>query len=151
MLRESYPLLDVEASTIFFFFSEGIKGKVPKVVIFSHKENNTWSLAFGDLTPQGVDVKVVSGNQDWVKVMNTVIKAVNTFTGTYPERLVYFKPVDEKRKILFNRIIQKRKEEIEEVYLIRGVEEEKEVPYQAGKLYAAFVLQQKFVTFKTKS
>jgi hypothetical protein len=151
MPRENYPYIDVEASATFFFFSEGVKGKVPKVVLFTPKEGQTWSLAFGDLTPNGVDVKVISGNLDWVKVMNTVIAVVEQFTEAYPERLVYFKPVDEKRKVLFNWIIQSRKAELENLYLLFGIKEDKEEQYQTGKTYDAFVLRRKKVTFKSKS
>jgi hypothetical protein len=144
MITESYPLLASKNNCRFFFESEGIQGKIVKIVLFTPMKDNRWNLGFGDWHKGEVDDLVVSNNQDIVKIMQTVVKAIYLFFEVYPQRIVVFKPVDEKRKKLYNFILKKHINKIEPYFQITGFINENAEFYNSEKFYDYFEIKLKF-------
>jgi hypothetical protein len=107
MIKDTYPYVQVRDELAYVFRSEGINGVVVKVVIFTPTEDGKWNLAFGDWRNRDIDDKVMTNNHDVVKVIGTVAKVTYDFFEKYPDAVVVIKPVDDKRKSLYN-IVFKR-------------------------------------------
>jgi hypothetical protein len=75
-----YPLTEL----IFAFHSEGVKGKILKIIIFTLKEDGQWNLAFGDWKNNAINDSIMTNNQDVVKVIGTVAKATYAFFENHP-------------------------------------------------------------------
>lgn len=92
--------------TRFAFQSESDKGKIVKIIEFYFLDNGKWNLGFGDWNKGTVDDKVVSNNQDTMKVIRTVANVTIAFFKEYPSSVVVIEPVDEKRKRFYNLIFK---------------------------------------------
>ena len=143
MVNEYYRFIDAENYTVFYFASEGTQGTVLKVVLFTLGEDNRWNLGFGDLRNGEIDDSIITNNHDIVKVMGTIAKIVYLFFEKYPDATIAIRPVDEKRKRLYNSIFQRHLSEMKLVFEIIGfVGEESEV-YSIGKNYDIFEIKLK--------
>jgi hypothetical protein len=144
MITESYHYIALKQQTRFVFESEGIQGKIIKIIEFSLLENGEWNLGFGDVKDGRIDDSVVSNNQDIVKVLQTVAKAIYEFLQTYPLSIIVINPVDEKRKRLYNTVFQRHFVDIESIFIITGIiKGEKEI-YSPQKNYDNFQIRLKF-------
>ena len=87
MIKEPYPYFPITDDLFFGFRSEGVKGSILKIVIFTLVEKGKWNLGFGDLRNNDIDDEVMTNNQDVVKVIGTVAKITYDFleesTGMY--------------------------------------------------------------------
>ena len=133
MIKDTYALYPL-SDLIFSFHSEGIQGKILKIVIFTHLDNGKWNLAFGDWKNKNLDDKVMSNNEDVVKVIGTVAKAAYKFFENYPDATLEIKPVDEKRKKLYNIAFQRHFHEIVANFQIFGCVESQIEIYSPKKL-----------------
>jgi hypothetical protein len=81
-----------------------------------------------------------------------VVNALHQFLEKYPERRVFIHPIDNRRKLLYNRIIKENLEEILLFFFIEGVDliELKMKKYEASERYDAFVLSKKKSIFEFK-
>lgn len=74
---DKYPVIIGETSMVFEFASEGIRGIIPKLVIYSETHlHNFYNLGFGDkdeITGQ-IDDEVVTNKGDNEKVLATVLQ-----------------------------------------------------------------------------
>jgi hypothetical protein len=109
------------------------------------EKKNEWNLAFGDLKDGDMDDSVISNNQDALKIMRTVANTIVEFFITYPESILYIKPVDEKRRKLYNYLFQKNFEEIDKLFIIRGINGKRSSSYLPIKFYDSFK-----ITLKSK-
>ncbi len=101
-----------------------------------------WNFGFGDLTEDfRVDDKIISNNQDVFKVISTVAKIAYAFIEVYPDRTLSIVPVDEKRKILYNRVFQRHFEEIDKQFEVIGTINEYDEPYRKEQMYDEFTLK----------
>lgn len=135
MINDPYPYLSSKNNTWFFFESEGTRGKIPKVVAFRDYGNNIWNIGFGELRQGKIQDLVISNNQDIVRVMNTVAHIIYIFFETHPEAILQIRPVDEKRKRLYNGIFQRRFAEIDKKFRVVGTREEMDEPYSPKQFY----------------
>ena len=143
MIEDIYPYFHIKDNQLYTFFSEGVKGKIQKVIIFTLEINGKWNLGFGDWENNDVDDKVMTNNQDVVKVIGTVAKVTYDFFDNHPDAIVVIKPVDEKRKKLYNIVFQRHYAFIKEKFLINGsINKELEV-YSPIKVYDGFELSLK--------
>jgi hypothetical protein len=143
MIEETYPYFPIKDKLIFGFFSEGVKGVFFKVIIFTLEEDGKWNLAFGDWENNDLDDKVMTNNQDVVRVIGTVAKVTYVFFANYPNAVVIIKPVDEKRKKLYNIVFRRHYEVIKNDFnIIAFVGDESEV-YAPNKMYDIFELSLK--------
>jgi hypothetical protein len=144
MITESYRYVALKHNTRFVFESEGVQGKIVKIIEFSLLENGEWNLGFGDVKDGRIDDSVVSNNQDIVRVLQTVAAATYEFLDTYPLSIIVINPVDEKRKRLYNTIFQRHFADIDSLFIIMGtIKGEKEI-YSPQKNYDNFQIRLKF-------
>jgi hypothetical protein len=87
MKIERYPVVIGETSMVFEFSSEGVRGQISKLVIYSETHlHNFYNLGFGDkddATGQ-IDDEVITNNGDSEKVLATVASTLYTFTDKFP-------------------------------------------------------------------
>ena len=105
-----YQLTIGESKSIFEFISQGPKGDIPKIIVFSKiSENGLYNLAFGDydkITGQ-VNDRAVSNNGDSKKVLATAIQALYIFFNRYPTCIVIAKGSTKSRTRLYRMGISK--------------------------------------------
>jgi hypothetical protein len=145
MINETYDIIALGQKPYFYFESEGEKGKIPKLIIFTPIGNNLWNLAFGDIKNGNIDDAVVSNNHDIVKIFNTIAKVVYEFSAENPNRRIRIRPVDEKRGRLYNHIFRRNYEVISTNFNIIGINKRRKEPYSPEKFYEYFEIIRKFV------
>ncbi len=145
MITEHYDYFAYESKTLYLFESEGEQGAIIKIVMFTPYESNFWNLAFGDVNDNSIDDSVISNNHDIVKIMSTIGKIVYDFSAQYPTRGIYIRPVDEKRKKLYNHVFRRNYDAISRVFDVLGIFDAIEEEYSPKKSYDVFKLKRKFV------
>lgn len=145
MLKETYFYLDTEDKTEYYFQSEGPQGKIIKKVIFSPMDEDLWNLAFGDLHNGDIDDSIISNNNDIVKILATIVKIAYEFSAEFPTRSIHIKPVDKKRKQLYNNVFRRNFEIISQTFHIIGTSNDIDEGYSSEKFYDIFKLKRKFV------
>ncbi len=131
------PSLDL---TTYYFKSIGIKGEITKVIAFQPIGESVWNLSFGDGDSEDFDDEVISNNHDVRSVMQTIANAVHTFSEAFPDRKIAIRPVDEKRKRLYNGIIRRKEVEIISNFSIYGLIQRRFEPYDSQKDYDGFLI-----------
>jgi hypothetical protein len=144
MITDSYEFLTTARKTRYIFESEGNQGKIIKIVIFTPLEKGEWNLGFGDLREGIIDDSIVSNNQDVFMVMKTIAKIIFVFFQEYPNSIIVIKPVDEKRKRLYNAIFQRHFKDIDPDFNIIGLLENKKNSYSSQINYDSFEISLKF-------
>ena len=142
MIGETYELHELPHLHRYFFFSEGKNGTILKSVDYGYMGDNTYNLAFGDMGKDGkLNDKVISNNDDLIKVMNTVALTIYGFLEELPGSWVHIRPVDEKRSMLYHTVFKRRWDEIAINFQVIGmIEEDKWETYNPEKKYLAFKL-----------
>jgi methyltransferase-like protein len=140
MIEETYPYVPIGDTLFFGFISTGINGEIFKVVMFTPTRNGKWNLGFGDWKNSDIDDKVMTNNQDVVKVIGTVAKITYSFFEKYPNACIIVKPVDEKRKKLYNIVFQRHYEVITTDFQIFAIKGRRKEIYSPKKMYDRFEL-----------
>ena len=144
MVKDAYLYTGLNRKTRYFFISEGENKRIVKTVVFSPLGNRLWNLGFGDLQYSGyIDDSVVSNNDDLIKVISTVAKIAYEFSDKYPLRRIQIKPVDEKRKRLYNHVFRRHYDTIDANFDIIGINEQERETYSPKKNYDIFELNRK--------
>jgi hypothetical protein len=143
MIENIYPYFPIKDKLLYLFFSEGVKGKIPKVIIFTIEKQGKWNLAFGDWKNNDIDDEVMTNNQDVVKVIGTVAKVTYDFFEKYPKAVLVINPVDEKRKKLYNIIFQRHFKTIKNDFKIIGFIGNRKRIYSTKNFYDKFELSLK--------
>ena len=145
MIEQPYPYYELGRPMHYFFESIGEEKSVYKIVAFTLLVNGNWNLGFGDLAENGsIDDSVVTNNHDVRNVIGTVAKIAIDFLRKYPERTIEIKPVDDKRKTLYNLVFQRYFEEINMFIEVSGVIGNAKEPYVSTKTYDKFTIKLKF-------
>jgi hypothetical protein len=134
------------------FFSEGPKGKIKKVVLFSQvnlQGSVYFNLAFGDYDEMGNFSDLTkSNNHDAEKVLATVARAVIQFTNFYPDAFIVAEGSTPSRTRRYQMGINKFWEEIEPDFNVFGLSEEGGFePFRSGKNYTGFGVKRKNTIF----
>ncbi|MCU0347123.1 MAG: hypothetical protein MUC59_09265 [Saprospiraceae bacterium] len=140
-ITNAYETTSLEDSTVFLFESVGIKGTVVKVVLFQHVLGNLYNLAFGDFLDGGLNDKTVTNNNDVSSVLSTVAKCVSDFLEKHPGSRLRIRPVDERRRALYNFVIRSKIEEIKTNFEVFGVENGFKKPFDPKILFTEFELR----------
>jgi hypothetical protein len=143
MIKDAYSYADVKEGKLFAFQSEGSQGLIVKIVQFTFEGNDVWNLGFGDLDDGDIDDSVVTNNHDAMKVIRTVAKITLEFFVKYPTSIVKIRPVDEKRKKLYNIVFIRHFKDIEPIFDVKGSREGKKEPYSPNNYYNRFELKLK--------
>ena len=152
--RGGYAFTTDEAKQVYRFTSTGPSGDIQKIVAISPAYGSAWNFAFGDATGEGDDFddEAVSNNGDIRKVIQTLANIVYGFLEEHPDLQVILHPVDKRRHNLYNWIIQRNFEEVNQVLSIYGVRKGKYelLLYPPQKLFDAFLVSQKHAIFEQK-
>jgi hypothetical protein len=144
MIKEHYKYYAVKNKTFFFFESFGVQGRIIKVVEIREFEENRWNLGFGDWNKGLIDDKIMTNNNDVVKVIGTVAKIAYDFFENYPNATIVIEPVDDKRKQLYNYVFQRHHKAIESTFIIKGLIGDTEELYSVENFYDGFEIKRKF-------
>lgn len=143
MIDKHYRFLGSKNYSRYFFESEGRQGKVMKVVNFSLDKSGRWNLGFGDWRKGQIDDTIITNNYDVAKVIRTIAKITYTFFEQYPDRIVLIKPVDEKRKRLYNLVFQRHISDFEATIEVIGFINQQPETYSVEKNYDTFEIKLK--------
>ncbi len=145
MITDYYNYIDIKDKIEFLFASKGKQGTIIKIVSFTLLEDNLWNLAFGDVNKGNFDGSIISNNHDLLKIIGTVAKITYEFSATFPLRNIHIKPVDEKRKKLYNHVFRRHYAVINATFQIIGLKNGIEEPYSMGKVYDVFKLKRRII------
>jgi hypothetical protein len=140
----------VEASfdlKIFEFVSNGPKGKIEKVVVFTEINlKDVYNLAFGDKDPITgfLNDFTVTNNGDSQKVLATVAATLYAFTDERPTVTIIATGSTAARTRLYRMGITNNLESIKEDFYIFGFTEDKNwEPFRKNIKYGAFLVRRK--------
>jgi hydroxypyruvate isomerase len=145
MITDYYNYIDIKDKIEYLFTSKGKQGIIVKIVSFTFLEDNLWNLAFGDVHKGDFDDTVISNNHDITKIIGTVAKITYEFSAAFPSRNIHIKPVDEKRKRLYNHVFRRHYAVINNTFQIIGVKNGIEEPYSIDKVYDIFKLKRRVI------
>lgn len=141
MIKEAYKFVEIKKDERFVFQSEGPQGLIVKIVQFTFEGNDVWNLGFGDFKKGTIDDSVMTNNHDVIRVIRTVANIAYAFLKRRPETTIRIRPVDEKRKKLYNLVFQRYFKEIEPVFEVKGWINQQEELYSPAKYYERFELK----------
>jgi hypothetical protein len=131
----------------FRFTSVGEKGEIKKIIEFTYLGENLWNLAFGDVKGDDWVDNVISDNNDFRLVLQTITNAVHNFFEIYSDHNVQIVPLDYQRKLLYNRVFQQRWHEIQVLFEVKAILVKDEIieveNYTPIKIFDAFVISQR--------
>jgi hypothetical protein len=150
MNTDYYLLARDEDLAVYYFVSEGSKGRIKKGVFFQlvDEEEQLYNLAFGDWNDETgyLDDLVRTDNRDTQKVLNTVAIAVADFMGRNPEAQLMAKGGTESRTRLYQISILKNLKDISEMYYAEGLKKGCWESFKNGANYEAFLLTRRSLT-----
>ncbi len=139
-----YQISTNEDQTIFWFTSQGPKGNIIKIVIFTlMNEPSVYNLALGDFDPETnhIDFENVTNNSDRDKVLASVVDTVYAFFAHNPNVVLHFKGSDKTRTRLYQIAIANFIEELSEDFDIFGKLNGKILRFTKGINFEAFLIQ----------
>ncbi|MDQ2864026.1 MAG: hypothetical protein M3R50_10360 [Bacteroidota bacterium] len=146
MKIDKYPVIVGETSMVFEFVSEGIRGNISKLVIYSETHlRNFYNLAFGDkdeITGQ-IDDKVITNNGDSKKVLATVSSTIYIFMEKYPDAMVFAMGSTKARTRLYRIGITNNLTEIQNDFDVYGLVENGWQVFKTQTEYEAFLVTMK--------
>ncbi len=144
--KEVYKLSTKNDFYGFEFTSEGTKGKIEKIILFTPTPmENVYNLGFGDYDAVSgqIDDNVVSNNGDTKKILATVANSVLIFTEKYPDFSVVATGVTPARTRLYRMGIQEYWTEISANFYILGFKENYWEEFIPNQPYEAFLVKRK--------
>lgn len=142
MDKPSYPFKGLENGHRFEFESVSSKKIIRKAIEFREIETpNLYNLALVDVKEDGTfDDMSVSDNGDMETIISTVIKTIQVFLTFQPEAKVLFMGSSPSRTRLYRGIISKYLGQAELFYIIHGISNWVNEPFQRDKNYDAFLI-----------
>lgn len=124
MRHPKYLYKSEESLRVFEFVSEGPKGSIKKMVIYTYTgTENVYNLAFGDYDDEKkiIDDLSVTNNGDSTKVLATVASTVYAFMDKYPEAWIFATGSTAIRTRLYRMGITNNIEEIKQDFEVYGL------------------------------
>jgi len=146
MLLPKYPLRSDRDLTVFEFTSEGPRGAVRKMVLFSETNlHGFFNLAFGDRDADsgGINDLTVTNNDDAEKVLTTVVAAVYAFTDRNREAWVYATGSTKARTRLYRMGISRFIAEVSTDFEILGERNDEWEAFRKNVEYEGFLVRRK--------
>ena len=149
-MLDTYQLKAGESGYQYVFTSEGIQGRIHKVIQFTQYENEPFfNLAFGDADENGdFNDSVISNNGDAQKILATIVTAVYAFTKTYPDAWVFAAGSSDSRTRLYRISISIHLALAERDFEIYGRINESWEIFTKNTNYEAFLFKRKIVSFE---
>ena len=131
----------------FEFTSEGSRGKIEKIVVYSEINlKDVYNLAFGDKDPLTgfLNDLTVTNNGDSQKVLATVAATLYAFTNEKPQASILATGSTAARTRLYRMGITNNLENIQQDFFIYGLTEKKNwESFRRNITYGAFLVQRK--------
>ncbi|HVV03664.1 MAG TPA: hypothetical protein VHC96_05540 [Puia sp.] len=148
MEQEKYDIQKEEDRFVYWFFSEGPKGKILKRVQFQHMpelNRNAFNLTFGDWDESTgrLNDRVVSNNGDHLTVLRTVAEVVHEFINLWPDAIIQVQGSTPSRTRLYQISIASFWGEISRDFEIWGEVGEGWNPFRKGVNYKRFLIFKK--------
>ncbi|MBN9379338.1 MAG: hypothetical protein J0H74_01150 [Chitinophagaceae bacterium] len=148
MELEGYKIKREEGNFIYWFYSEGPKGKIIKTIQFQHMleyGKDFFNLAFGDVDEHtgGLNDKPITNNGDYQKVLLTVAKVVLNFINFWPRAIIQVKGNTLSRTRLYQMGIGAFWLDISQEVDILGELNGDWVPFKKGVNYTGFLVFKK--------
>ena len=147
MKIDKYPVIVGETSMVFEFTSEGIRGRISKLVIYSETHlHHFYNVGFGDKDDKTgqIDDEVITNNGDSEKVLATVASTLYTFTDKFPDAMIFATGSTKARTRLYRIGISNNLEEIQDDFEIFGLNGKKDwQPFQKQVEFEAFLVKRK--------
>ncbi|OFY67237.1 MAG: hypothetical protein A3H98_01410 [Bacteroidetes bacterium RIFCSPLOWO2_02_FULL_36_8] len=146
MILPRYPLTTGLELQTFEFISEGTKGRIPKLVLFTQTNlRDFYILSFGDKDKftGDIDDKVISNNGDSEKVLATVIATIYAFTDKYQDAYIYATGSTKARTRLYRMGISKYLSEGKRDFEIYGELKDGWDDFKKGIDYNGFLVKRK--------
>lgn len=127
------------------FYSEGPRGRIKKVVLYTEIGKNLFNLGFGDWNEerQELDDSSRSNNNDRDKVLATVAFTTLDFIGKHPNANIFVEGSTSARTRLYQMGISYNFLEINDTFEIKGFVKEDWEVFQNGRNYEAFLIIKK--------
>lgn len=127
------------------FESVGPKGTIKKVARFSQIENKIYNFGFGDLNDATGEISdtVVSNNNDGEKVLITVASIIYDFTNISKDASIFIKGTTVSRTRRYQMGINKYWLQINSLFEIYGLKNQKWEVFKQGENYDAFLGRRK--------
>lgn len=133
--------------TYFSFYSDGPKGKIKKIVVYSKMSEDpiVYNLAFGDEDPHTKQINddIRSNNNDRDMVLATVAITVNEFSERYGNHYIHAVGRDAARTRLYQMSIALLIEEIRQDFEILGYINDGWQNFEPNVNYDAFLVRRK--------
>lgn len=122
---EIYELEKARDGMHYWFYSDGLRGRIGKVIKFQWMRglgSSTFNLAFGDFKEgtDDLDDRSESNNQDRLKVLYTVAAAIIRFLREHPRSIILIKATSLARARLYQMMISSVWAAIERQYDVYG-------------------------------
>ena len=146
MLLPRYLLSTGLELKTFEFISEGPKGRIPKLVLFTQTNLKDFHiLSFGDkdkFTGE-IDDTAISNNGDSEKVLATVVATIYAFTDKYPDAYIYATGSTKARTRLYRMGISNYLSEGKKDFEIYGELKDEWDNFKKGTDYDGFLVKRK--------
>ncbi|ACT94605.1 DUF6934 family protein [Dyadobacter fermentans] len=144
MNLEKYDLNFDDDHFTFRFISDGPRGKIQKIVVFTELvgTDNYYNLSFGDWNEftQKLDDTIISNNLDTPKILSTVAFVAESFLAKRPGAVIFAAGNSAARNRLYRISIAKHLAEINSRFVVRGSCNKKWQSFKKGVSYDAFLL-----------
>ena len=141
-----YEYLTEGNAELFKFTSEGPRGSIKKLVLYSQMfEQDIYNLAFGDYNEgtESINDITITNNNDSQKVLATVASTLYLFTEKHPNVWIYAIGSNTARTRLYRIGITTNFEAIREDFNIYGLHNDTWKEFEKGIDYEAFLVKRK--------
>ncbi|MEO6722188.1 MAG: hypothetical protein ABIN67_17610 [Ferruginibacter sp.] len=138
MKLPKYEYFTEGEAKLFKFTSEGPKGKIKKIIVYSQMlQDDIYNLAFGDYDEENnlINDTIITNNKDSQKVLATVVSTLYVFTNKYPNFWVYATGSSSARTRLYRIGITINLEEILADFEVFGLSDKTWREFEKGKEY----------------
>jgi hypothetical protein len=148
MKLEGYNVEKDRYELVYWFYSEGPKGRIKKTIRFQHKPlygRNFFNLAFGDSdgSTDRMNDLVISNNGDHLKVLYTVAAVVREFINCWPNAIIQIQGSTSSRTRLYQMGISSFWQEIIKEFEVYGELGQNWEPFKKGINYKRFLVFKK--------
>ncbi len=146
MKQPEYPLKADEDLLTYRFYSEGINGRILKVILLTKGNvKDFYNLCLADLNEETGEISdiAVSDNKDTYKILSTVISALYVFTERNPNAIIFATGSTDSRTRLYRIAITRFLEEARNEFHIYGVVGDEWSSFEPNVKYEGFAVKRK--------
>lgn len=148
MNLEKYSFRINPENTHYEFYSEGPKGKIKKVILYTLmpvEAAHVFNLGFGDWDEEkhSIDDLITTDNKDREKVLATVAATIAHFINLHPDAVIFIQGSTASRTRLYRMAISTYYDEITADFIINGFNVDEWETFAKDKNYQAFLVAAK--------